>query len=193
MTNGSVLVRPIDAAIRLLSALNAPITRWGRSLSALLLALMLAVATAQIISRAAFNYTLDWAEELARMALVWSVLLAAPLGYRSGAHVAIAVLVESLPARWLYAAALVINLLVGWICLMLLIESVYFVERGMTIVASGLPVRMGWIYSLVPLSLAALVSVALEASLRLLAALARDRFDLLLSGLVPVVQSDPER
>ena len=28
-------------------------------------------------------------KEIARMALVWSVLLAAPLGYRSGGHVAI--------------------------------------------------------------------------------------------------------
>ncbi len=193
MTDGPALLRPFDAAARLLAALNAPIARWGRSLSALLLALMLAVAVAQIVSRAVFNYTLDWAEEVARMALVWSVLLAAPLAYRSGAHVAIVVLVESLPKRWLYGAALVINLLVGWICLMLLIESSNFVERGMTIVASGVSLRMGWIYSIVPLSLAALLSVALEASLRLVAALVRARLDLLLSGVVPVMQTDPER
>jgi TRAP-type C4-dicarboxylate transport system permease small subunit len=35
--------------------MNAPIARWGLSFSAVLLALMLAVAVAQIISRALFN------------------------------------------------------------------------------------------------------------------------------------------
>lgn len=193
MKHTAVVTRPTHSVIRLLAAINAPIARWGRSFAAILLAAMLAVAIAQIVSRAVFNYTLDWAEEVARMALVWSVLLAAPLGYRSGAHVAIAVFVESLPPRLLYGTALLVNLLVGWICVMLLIESASFVERGMTIVASAVPVRMGWVYSIVPLSLAALLLVALEASLRLLVALFRGRFDLLLSGSVPVTQVESER
>jgi TRAP-type C4-dicarboxylate transport system permease small subunit len=183
------VTRPIDSAIRLLSAINAPIARWGRSFAAVLLALMLAVAMAQILSRALFDYTLDWAEELARMALVWSVLLAAPLGYRSGSHVAIAAFIEALPPRLLYATALLLNLLVGWICVVFLRESLDFVARGMTIVASAVPLKMGWIYAIVPASLAALL-VALEAVLRLLRALAGDTQDLALIGVVPVSRSE---
>lgn len=184
------MIRPIHAAIQLLAALNAPIARWGRSAAAALLAAMLAVAVAQILSRAFFNHTLDWAEEMARMALVWSVLLAAPLGYRSGGHVAIAAFAESLPPRLLYATALLLNALIAWVCVMLLVESVGFVERGFTIVASALPLRMGWIYLVMPLSLAAMLLVAVEAMLRLTAALVSGRFDLQLSGAVPVMQGE---
>jgi TRAP-type C4-dicarboxylate transport system permease small subunit len=182
----------MHAAIRLLAAINAPIARWGRSSAAVLLAAMLAVAIAQIVSRAAFNYTLDWAEEVARMALVWSVLLAAPLGYRSGGHVAIAAFVESLPPRLLYATALALNLLIGWICIVLLIEGIDFVERGLTIVASAVPIRMGFVYAIMPASLAAMLLVACEAVLHLVVALRDGRYDLQLSGAVPVMQRDAE-
>ncbi len=177
----------------MLAAVNAPIARWGRSFAAVLLALMLLVAVAQIVSRALFNYTLDWAEELARMALVWSVLFAAPMGYRSGGHVAIAAFIEALPPRLLYAIALGINLAVAWICAVLLIESAGFLERGMTIVASAVPIRMAWIYAAMPAALAAMFLIALEAILRLAAAMLRGRYDLVLSGAVPVMHRDAER
>lgn len=184
------MTRTLDSAIHFLSATNAPITRWGRSFSAALLAVMLAVAVAQIASRALFNHTLDWAEELARMALVWSVLLAAPLAYRSGAHVAISAFAEAIPPRLLYATALALNLLTAWICGVFLLESFDFVARGFTIVASAVPLPMGWVYAIVPASLAALLLVAIECVLRLARALLEGRFDLLLSGAVPVADTD---
>ncbi|HSW33947.1 MAG TPA: TRAP transporter small permease, partial [Steroidobacteraceae bacterium] len=71
-----------------LGRLNRPLSMFGRNLAAALLAVMLALALAQIVSRGLFHYSLDWAEELARVALVWSVLLTAPYAYRHGAHVA---------------------------------------------------------------------------------------------------------
>ena len=162
------MTRALAAVLRRLAALNAPIARWGLSFSAALLALMLAVALAQIASRGLFNHTLDWAEEVARWALVWGALLAAPMGYRAAGHVAITLLVEALPTRLLYAVAIAINLLIGWICLMFLIEGIAFVGRGATIVATALPVSMGWVYSIVPISLTALLLVSVEAVLRLL-------------------------
>lgn len=151
---------------------------------------MLVVALAQILSRSMFNYTLDWAEDLARMALVWSVLLVAPFAYRSGQHVAIGAFVDALPARWLYATGLAINLLVVWICGMLLLESRAMLTRGFTITAASMPVQMVWVYLVVPIALAALILVAIEASLRLLRSLWTGRFDLLLSGVVPVVETE---
>ena len=155
----------------------------------MLLAIMLAVALAQILSRAAFNFTLDWAEDIARMSLVWSVLLTAPIGYRSGSHVAISALAEALPVRWLYRVALLINLLVGWVCVMLLIESRNLVLRGVTITAATVSIQMVWVYAIVPVVLTALVLVALEVCLRLLRALLTNRLDLALVGVVPVVDT----
>jgi TRAP-type C4-dicarboxylate transport system permease small subunit len=183
----------LAAALRRLAALNAPIARWGLSFSAALLALMLAVALAQIASRGLFNHTLDWAEEVARWALVWGALLAAPMGYRAAGHVAITLLVEALPPRLLYALAVVINLLIAWICLMFLVEGVAFVGRGATLVATALPLSMGWVYSIVPVSLAALLLVATEAVLRLLHdLLADDAGREPLVGVVPVLERETQ-
>ncbi len=159
-------------------------------MAAILLAVMLAVALAQILLRAVFNYTLDWGEDIARMALVWSVLLTAPIGYRSGSHVAIGAFAESLPPRLLYWTAVLVNLLVGWICVMLLVESRELVLRGLTITAATVPIQMVWVYSVVPVVFIALIAVSMEVSLRLLRALLTGRFDLLLSGVVPVIDAD---
>jgi TRAP-type C4-dicarboxylate transport system permease small subunit len=167
----------LDRLIRLLAAINAPIARWGRSLAAILLALMLAVAVAQILSRAILNFS-----------LVWSVLLVAPIGYRTGGHVAIGAFAESLPPRLRYVTALLLNGLIGWICLTLLIESFSLVERGMNIVGSGVPIRMAWVYAVVPASLAAMLLVSLEAILRIADSLRRGSWDPPLSGAVPVMQ-----
>ena len=131
----------IDLALRGLEKLNAPIARWGLSFSALLLGVMLAVALAQILARALFNHTLDWAEDVARMTLVWSALLAAPLGYRSAGHVAITAFIEGLPPRLLCFVGILVNLLIGWICLIFLLESFAFVGRGTTITSTALAYR----------------------------------------------------
>jgi TRAP-type C4-dicarboxylate transport system permease small subunit len=82
--------------------------------------------------------------------------------------------------------------LIGWICAVLLIESASFVARGLTIVASAVPIKMGWVYTVMPLALLAMFLVACEAVLRLAAALIENRFNLLLSGAVPVMQQDSE-
>jgi TRAP-type C4-dicarboxylate transport system permease small subunit len=186
------VLRPIDKAIHWLATINAPIARWGRSFAAVLLAIMLAVALAQILSRAIFNFTLDWGEDIARMSLVWSVLLTAPIGYRSGSHVAISAFVEALPPRWLYWIALLVNLLVGWICVMLLIESRALVMRGLSITAATVPIQMVWVYAIVPVVLTALILVALEMSLRLARALLTRQFDLMLSGVVPIIHGSAD-
>lgn len=172
--------------------MNAPIARWGLSISALFLAFMLVVALAQILSRVLFNHTLDWAEEAARMALVWSALLAAPIGYRAAGHVAITAFIEGLSMRTLCVTGVIVNALIAWICAIFLLESFDFVARGSTIVSTGLGIKMSFVYSIVPVALLALLLVALEAILRLLRAIFADEPELLLVGVVPVLQRDDE-
>ena len=185
-------MRLIDLALRGLEKLNAPIARWGLSVSAILLALMLLVALAQILSRALFNHTLDWAEEAARMALLWSALLAAPMGYRAAGHVAITAFIEGLPPKALQATGVVVNVLVAWLCVMFLLESVDFVARGSTIMSTGLGIPMSYVYVIVPVALSALLLVAVEATLRLARALLTGKATEILVGVVPVMQKDGE-
>lgn len=180
----------VDRMVGLLAAVNQPIALAGRNLAAGLIGAMVALALAQILSRALFSYTLDWAEELARVALVWSVLLVAPFAYRSGAHVAIGSLAASLPPRLLVVASAALNLLVLWICVEMFWQSLAFWSRGLSLTASALGIQMAWIYAIVPVAFACLVLVAVELVARLLRSLASPDHGLTLVGAVPGVKPE---
>jgi TRAP-type C4-dicarboxylate transport system permease small subunit len=174
----------------LLGRLNGALSVAGRNLAAALLAVMLALALAQIVSRGLLQHSLDWAEELARVALVWSVLLTAPFAYRRGAHVAIISFAEALPQRLLVCTSLLLNLLIVWILAMLFVESFAFWARGLEIMASTLGVKMAWVYAVVPAAFAMLILVGLELLTRLLLHLAGAPSGIVMEGAMPAVIGD---
>lgn len=61
------------------------------------MAAMVAVVSLQVLLRYAFNSSLDWAEDIARLLFVWSIFLAIPLGVKQGSHIAIELLTIHLP------------------------------------------------------------------------------------------------
>lgn len=61
-------------------------------------AVMVGVVSAQVALRYGFNQSIDWADEVSRLAFVWSIFLAIPLGVRQGAHIGIDVVVLKFPA-----------------------------------------------------------------------------------------------
>jgi TRAP-type C4-dicarboxylate transport system permease small subunit len=60
-------------------------------------AVMVGVVAAQVALRYGFNRSFDWADEVSRLAFVWSIFLAIPLGVRQGAHIGIDVVVLKFP------------------------------------------------------------------------------------------------
>jgi TRAP-type C4-dicarboxylate transport system permease small subunit len=58
---------------------------------------MVGVVSAQVVLRYGFNLSIDWADEISRLAFVWSIFLAIPLGVRQGAHIGIDIVVQKLP------------------------------------------------------------------------------------------------
>ena len=71
-----------------------------RALTGVLLAavaVMVAVVSAQVALRYGLNRSIDWADEVGRLAFVWAIFLAIPLGVRDGAHIGIDLLVDKLP------------------------------------------------------------------------------------------------
>jgi TRAP-type C4-dicarboxylate transport system permease small subunit len=124
MSTTTVLPAPFDHAAswphRVLDALDRAVT------AALLLAVtvMVGVVSAQVALRYGFNRSIDWADELSRLAFVWSIFLAIPLGVRQGAHIGIDIVVLKFPPRvqrWLrrFAAAVSAALmgLIAWAAL----------------------------------------------------------------------------
>lgn len=81
-------------------------------------ATMVVVVAAQVVMRYVFNGSFDWADEVSRIAFVWTTFLAIPLGIREGAHVGITLLVDKLPAGLRSTIARLMNLLAA---LMLLV------------------------------------------------------------------------
>ena len=83
--NGKVTAAPAatSGAARVLRALDTFVT--GLLLAAV--TVMVAVVSAQVFLRYGFNRSIDWADEIGRLAFVWSIFLAIPLGVRNGAHI----------------------------------------------------------------------------------------------------------
>ncbi len=63
------------------------------------MAIMILVVSSQVFMRYVLNDSIDWADEVSRMAFVWSIFIAIPLGIREGIHVGIDMLVERLPKQ----------------------------------------------------------------------------------------------
>lgn len=61
------------------------------------MAAMVVVVSLQVLLRYAFNTSLDWAEDIARLLFVWSIFLAIPLGVKQGSHIGIELLTSHLP------------------------------------------------------------------------------------------------
>jgi TRAP-type transport system small permease protein len=64
----------------------------------LAVAVMVLVVSAQVGLRYGFNRSIDWADEVGRLAFVWAIFLAIPLGVRQGAHIGIDVVIDKMPA-----------------------------------------------------------------------------------------------
>ena len=82
---------------RLLATLLARADQGARMLVMTSAATMVVVVFAQVVMRYVFNGSLDWADEVSRLAFVWTIFLAIPLGIRDGTHVGIELLVVRLP------------------------------------------------------------------------------------------------
>jgi TRAP-type transport system small permease protein len=177
----------LQRLVAVLGRVNGPLSIAGRNVAGALLAVMLALALAQIVSRGLLHYSLGWAEELARVALVWSVLLVAPFAYRSGANVAIVSFADALPQRLLLGISVLLNVLVVWILLVLLNESFAFWRRGLDMTAATLDLKLAWIYWIVPVSFAAMVLVGIELLIRLALRLLGAQSGIAMEGAMPAV------
>jgi TRAP-type C4-dicarboxylate transport system permease small subunit len=85
------------------------------------MAAMATIVAVQVGLRYGLNESLDWADEVSRLAFVWAVFLAIPLGIKRGAHVGIALLTGWLPgaarrglSRLISLLALALMAVVAW-------------------------------------------------------------------------------
>ena len=123
----------------------------------LLLTLMSVVVFTNVSLRYLTNFSITWAEEVARYAMIWMTLLGAGLAFRFGAHVAIGNLQEALPShlqRVLRAAIAV--LLLGFFVVMVW-TSWHYMDRMRFQMTPATRIPFSYIYAAIPLGFVLLI------------------------------------
>lgn len=156
----------MDFIIKALAAVNERISRYGRAGAGAVLAAMLIVISLQVVSRYVFNSSLSWTEELSKSLMVWCAFLVAPSALRTGTNVGVDIFLEAMPKRARYVAELFVSALILWILFILFTESLGFVRRGLQSRMATLPVTTGYVYLIMPVSIAAMILAGAEVFLR---------------------------
>lgn len=158
----------IAGIVRVLARMNGAVGTLVQRIAATLLVVMLVVVVAQVVFRYGLNSPISWAEELSKTLMVWSAFLIAPYAYREGINVSIDLFKDSWPPLLRRISELLIALLVAWIVMVLFLESLPLVVRGMKVSAASLPVPTGVFYGILPVSFAALLLAIVERLLIIL-------------------------
>lgn len=94
---------------------------------ALILVMMVVIATIQIILRNFFDLGLVWADPLLRAMLLWLGLLGAVAASHNDKHISIDLLSKFLSRRWLPWARMITSLFTALICILVAFHSARFV------------------------------------------------------------------
>lgn len=136
---------------------------------ALLLALMVVVMCALVLTRYAFSYSAPWTEELVRYAMVWMVMLGAGVLALFDDHITLGLLVDKLPRRVRPWQRLLVQLVVLATALLILWEGIRFAQGMRTMMSTALGVQM--VYAAVSVPIGALL-IAVSAGVRIVIELA---------------------
>lgn len=183
---GFELAGIVDRIIALLGAFNGRVMPVLVNIAAVLIVLMTVAVVAGVFFRYVLNNSLPFVEEVAIVAAIWVAFLVAPFAYRTGGHVAIELIIQSLPGILTRALRILLNLLILWLLYRFFIEAITFVKNGNFQKANTLPIKTSWLRSIVPFSIAMLILVGVELILRDALALFTGRRDVDLPHIQPV-------
>ncbi len=137
---------------------EAALVRFEQWVAGLGLLLMLCQVCLEIVLRNVFNTSFLWSEEVARYLMVWSVYFGAAAAVGSGSHLRIDMLIDhvrpgvrrvldTMAQLWVLAFSVGIAY-AGWTVVQ---ESF---SMGMVSADSNLPLQLGWVQLVIPLTFA---------------------------------------
>lgn len=124
-----------------------------------MLGAMVIITAAQIVCRTWFT-ALSWSDEVTRYLLIWSTFLGATVVYRHNGHISVTLLQDAVSPK----LAKALRVLVHAICFVLFAvlfhySSLYCMKLKKT--ATAMPIKMKYIYSCIPVSMAIMMVHAL--------------------------------
>ena len=115
------------------------------------LTLMTVVTMLQIVCRMWFR-ALTWSEEATCFMLVFATFLGTAVAFKRGANIAVTFMLDTLPKPFKKAALIVIELLgIAFFAVTTWYGAVLCFQERMQM-ASSMPISMGWIYLVFPLT-----------------------------------------
>lgn len=137
---------------------------WLEAMAAGLMAIICIVIFLGVVSRYVLLSPITWAEEVARLCLVWITFLGTYLAYRRRLHISIDVIRARLGPRTRRAIHFVVTILLVVLMTMLLVQGGKYSGAFMGSATPLLGIPLGVVYAALPLS-AALMLISVLAEL----------------------------
>jgi TRAP-type transport system small permease protein len=116
-----------------------------------LMAVLVSLVFIQVVLRYVFSNGLVWVEELDRYIFVWLMFLGIAMGVYKQKHIAITAVADRLKG-FSKGIQLLVHIITGSFFAVLGWQGIQFVEVNMSGTAAVLPINLGIIYSIIPLS-----------------------------------------
>ena len=135
-----------------LAAIEQAVNWMVRWLIIVVMLVMTATVSVQILFRYVFNAPLGWSEEVARFSFVWVSFFGASALMRMREHINVTVFTDHFPPRLRSAAVLIANA-GALVCIYIfVVGGIALTTNEWDQLAPATQVRMGWIYLAIPIS-----------------------------------------
>lgn len=134
---------------------HGPGQRIETTLLCLLLLGIVVVATLQIVLRNFFSYSLFWADELIRLAVLWLAMVGGVAASRDGRHISLGVVERYFPRSWHRPAAVTATLFAALVTAALAWQGYRFVADSFAFGDTVLDAWPAWVFqAIIPVGFA---------------------------------------
>ncbi len=156
------MANAIEMLEHLIGRLNWLLLNLCKGAAVALLAIMLGIIVTAVFFRYGLNDAIPWSEEIAKFVMVWMTFIAAPIGLKMGAHIAIDALANRLRGRFYFVLQVWIFGAIIMLMLMLVDEAWFLTLNARIQRASTIDVSIFYVYLAMPIGCAILALVAFE-------------------------------
>ena len=142
------------AFVRLLGKISNFFTTVTEYLSSLFMIAVIVILFVQVLTRTFFSTNFPWAEEIARVCMVWVAMLGGSLLVKEKDLISVDFLDPIMPKFLLKIRPIVITVLLVWLCSILVYEGYYQAVFGWNVTLSSVRLRMFWPYLAIPVGAA---------------------------------------
>jgi len=162
------VVNAIDALKRGVGWLNQGLLWVCKALAVGLIVIMTAIIFTNVVFRYGFNDAIAWSEEIAKFVMVWMTFVAAPVGLKLGAHIAIDALANALKGRAFFLLQFIIFANVIALMAMFVDEAWFLTQNAKIQRASTIDLSIFYVYLAMPFGCTITALVAFEFGLNAL-------------------------